>query len=216
MNRAEFIENNLGLVYACANRFRNRGIEFDDLYSAGCIGLIKATDNFDENRGVCFSTYAVPVILGEIKKLFRDSSAVKVSRSIKELSLKIHRTIREFQLVNGYEPSVNQLAEMLDTDPQQIVYALNATVTPTSLTADSENEEKQFDIPISSHEEKITEILALRQIIGQLDSTEKEILRLRFFQNKTQSETGQLLSMSQVQISRKEKKILEKLRKNLQ
>ncbi len=216
MNRAEFIENNLGLVYACANRFRNRGIEFDDLYSAGCIGLIKATDNFDENRGVCFSTYAVPVILGEIKKLFRDSSAVKVSRSIKELSLKIHRTIREFQLVNGYEPSVNQLAEMLDTDPQQIVYALNATVMPTSLTADSENEEKQFDIPISSHEEKITEILALRQIIGQLDSTEKEILRLRFFQNKTQSETGQLLSMSQVQISRKEKKILEKLRKNLQ
>ena len=143
-------------------------------------------------------------------------SMVKVSRSIKELSLKVHRTIREFQLVNGFEPSVSQLAEILHTEPQQITEALNATVTPASLTADSENDEKQSDIPVSSHEEKITEILALRQIICQLDNLDREIIRLRFFQNKTQSETGHLLSLSQVQISRKEKKILEKLRKNLQ
>ncbi len=212
MNRNEFIEQNLGLVYACANRFRNRGIEFDDLYSAGCIGLVKATDNFDESRGVCFSTYAVPVILGEIKKIFRDGSSIKVSRSMKELSLKIHRTVREFQLVNGYEPSVSQLSEMLCVDTQQIVQSLNATLPPTSLTADNDNEEKQFDIPISSHEEKITELLTLRQIVTQLDDDERMLIRLRFFQNKTQAETGKRLSMSQVQVSRKEKKILEKLR----
>ncbi len=212
MNRNEFIEQNLGLVYACANRFRNRGIEFDDLYSAGCIGLVKATDNFDESRGVCFSTYAVPVILGEIKKLFRDGSSIKVSRSMKELSLKIHRTVREFQLVNGYEPSVSQLSEMLCVDIQQIVQSLNATLPPTSLTADNDNDEKQFDIPVSSHEEKITELLTLRQIVTQLDDDEKMLIRLRFFQNKTQAETGKILSMSQVQVSRKEKKILEKLR----
>ncbi len=211
-DRNEFIEQNLGLVYACANRFRNRGIEFDDLYSAGCIGLIKATDNFDESRGVCFSTYAVPVILGEIKKLFRDGSSIKVSRSMKELALKIHRTVREFQLVNGYEPSVSQLSEMLCVDTQQIVQSLNATLPPTSLTADSDNDEKQFDIPISSHEEKITELLTLRQIVTQLDDDEKMLIRLRFFENKTQTETGKILSMSQVQISRKEKKVLEKLR----
>ena len=90
-NRDEFIENNLGLVHACANRFRGRGIEYDDLYAAGCMGLVKAYDAFDEGRGVQFSTYAVPVILGEIKKLFRDGGAVKVSRSVKELSLKIAR-----------------------------------------------------------------------------------------------------------------------------
>ncbi|MBQ7522721.1 MAG: sigma-70 family RNA polymerase sigma factor [Clostridia bacterium] len=212
MNRNEFIEQNLGLVYACANRFRNRGIEFDDLYSAGCIGLVKATDNFDESRGVCFSTYAVPVILGEIKKIFRDGSSIKVSRSMKELALKIHRTVREFQLVNGYEPSVSQLSEMLCVDTQQIVQSLNATLPPTSLTADNDNDEKQFDIPVSSHEEKITELLTLRQIVTQLDDDEKMLIRLRFFQNKTQTETGKILSMSQVQVSRKEKKILEKLR----
>ena len=215
MNREEFIQNNLGLVYACANRFRNKGIEFDDLYSAGCIGLIKATDNFDSERGVCFSTYAVPVILGEIKKLFRDNSVVKVSRSLKEFSMKINRVIKEFQTQNGYEPSVSQIAEILHTDPQQIAETLNATVTPLSLTDDGEQSGRQTDIPVSSHEEKLTEIMALRQIIHQLDDTERQIILLRFFQNKTQSETGMVLHMSQVQISRKEKKILEKMRKNL-
>lgn len=111
--RSTFIEQNLGLVHSCAGRFRGRGIEYDDLYSAGCMGLVKAYDGFDESRGVCFSTYAVPVILGEIKKLFRDGGTVKVSRSLKELSLRINAAREHHSKLCGAEPTLSQLAEEL-------------------------------------------------------------------------------------------------------
>lgn len=215
MNRNEFIENNLGLVHSCAVRFKGKGIEYDDLYSAGCVGLVKAVDNFEVERGLCFSTYAVPVILGEIRRLFRDGGTVKVSRGLKELSMKINRVIKEFQDKNGYEPTVNQLAEIMQLEPNQIAEAINASSQPLSLTCDNDDGEKQLDIPIQPPEEKLTELMALRQIIGELDFVDREIITLRFFKNKTQSETGKILNMSQVQISRKEKKILEKMREKL-
>lgn len=215
MERNEFIENNLGLVHSCAGRFKGKGIEYDDLYSAGCVGLVKAVDNFEVERGLCFSTYAVPVILGEIRRLFRDGGTVKVSRSLKELSMKINRVTKEFQDKNGYEPTVNQIAEIMQLEPDQIAEAINASAQPLSLTYDNEDGEKQIDIPIQPPEEKLTELMALRQIIGELDLTDREIITLRFFKNKTQSETGRLLNMSQVQVSRKEKKILEKMREKL-
>ncbi len=216
MNRDEFIENNLGLVHSCAIRFKGKGIEYDDLYSAGCVGLVKAVDNFEVERGLCFSTYAVPVILGEIRRLFRDGGTVKVSRGLKELSMKINRVIKDFQDKNGYEPTVNQLAEIMQLEPTQIAEAINASSQPLSLTYDNDDGEKQIDIPIQPPEEKLTEIMALRQIIGELDMSDREIITLRFFKNKTQSETGKLLNMSQVQISRKEKKILEIMRTKLE
>ncbi len=216
MCRDEFIESNLGLVHACATRFKGKGIEYDDLYSAGCVGLIKATDHFDPERGLCFSTYAVPVILGEIRRLFRDGGTVKVSRGLKELSLKINRTIKDFRDKNGFEPTILQIAEIMNLEPHQIAEAINAGTQPLSLTADNESDEKQIDIPIAPPEEKLTELMALRQIITELDETEQQIIILRFFKNKTQSETGKILNMSQVQISRKEKKILEKMRDKLQ
>lgn len=215
MNRNEFIENNLGLVHSCAVRFKGKGIEYDDLYSAGCVGLVKAVDNFEVERGLCFSTYAVPVILGEIRRLFRDGGTVKVSRGLKELSMKINRVIKDFQDKNGYEPTVNQIAEIMQLEPNQIAEAINASSQPLSLTYDNDDGEKQIDIPIQPPEEKLTELMALRQIIGELDFTDREIITLRFFKNKTQSETGKILNMSQVQISRKEKKILEKMREKL-
>ena len=215
MNRNEFIENNLGLVHSCAVRFKGKGIEYDDLYSAGCVGLVKAVDNFEVERGLCFSTYAVPVILGEIRRLFRDGGTVKVSRGLKELSMKINRVIKDFQDKNGYEPTVNQLAEIMQLEPNQIAEAINASSQPLSLTYDNDDGEKQIDIPIQPPEEKLTELMALRQIIGELDFIDKEIITLRFFKNKTQSETGKILNMSQVQISRKEKRILEKMREKL-
>ena len=176
MNRDKFIEENLGLVHSCAKRFKGKGIEYDDLYSAGCIGLIKAADNFDFDRGYCFSTYAVPVILGEIRRLFRDGGAVKVSRSVRELSLKINRTIREFEEKNGYEPSVMQISEITGTEPQQIAEAINAAAYPVSLTFDSDEGEKQIDIPVAGPEDKMTELMALRQIILNLNAEEREIL----------------------------------------
>lgn len=215
MERNEFIENNLGLVHSCAVRFKGKGIEYDDLYSAGCVGLIKAVDNFDTERGLCFSTYAVPVILGEIRRLFRDGGTVKVSRSIKELSMKINRVAKEFQDKKGFEPTVNQLAEIMELEPSQIAQAINAASQPLSLTYDNDSGEKQLDIPIQPPEEKLTELMALRQIIGELDFTDRQIITLRFFKNQTQSQTGRQLNMSQVQVSRKEKKILEKMREKL-
>lgn len=216
MNRDEFIEKNLGLVHSCAIRFKGKGIEYDDLYSAGCVGLVKAVDNFEAERGLCFSTYAVPVILGEIRRLFRDGGTVKVSRGLKELSMKINRVIKDFQDKNGYEPTVKQIAEIMQLEPNQIAEAINASSQPISLTYDNDDGEKQIDIPIQPPEERLTEIMALRQIIGELDISDRELITLRFFKNKTQSETGRLLNMSQVQISRKEKKILEKMRVKLE
>ena len=156
--RAEFIEENLGLVHACAGRFRGRGMEYDDLYAAGCVGLIKAYDGFDESRGLCFSTYAVPVILGEIKKLFRDGGAVKVSRSLKELGMKAgvlrERFLKEF----GREPSLGEMAQRLDVSKEQLAQAVNASLPTVSLTPVSDDEGgKEFDIPEESCEEHLTD-----------------------------------------------------------
>ena len=132
--REEFIQNNLGLVHSCAGRFRGRGIEYEELYAAGCLGLVKACEGFDPSRGLCFSTYAVPVILGEIKKLFRDGGTVKVSRSLKELGLKINAERERCLKRTGVEPGVNELAETLDTTPEQVALAIRASMPVLSLT----------------------------------------------------------------------------------
>lgn len=131
--RTEFIENNLGLVHSCAKRFRGRGIECDDLYSAGCMGLVKAYDGFDVSHGLCFSTYAVPVIFGEIKKLFRDGGTVKVSRSVKELGLKISAVREKYVKDTGNEPTVSQLAEILQVTKEQAADAINACMQAPAL-----------------------------------------------------------------------------------
>lgn len=132
--REAFITQNLGLVHACAGRFRGRGMEYDDLYSAGCVGLIKAYDNFDESRGVCFSTYAVPVILGEIKKLFRDGGTVKVSRSLKELGMRVQAAREHTMKLCGAEPTLQQLAEQLDEPIENVALAIQAAQPAMSLT----------------------------------------------------------------------------------
>lgn len=137
--RDRFVEQNLGLVHSCANRFRGKGIEYDDLYAAGCMGLVKAFDAFDDQRGVRFSTYAVPVILGEIRRLFRDGGSVKVSRSLKELSVKVARERERFLLKNGKEPTVSEIAEELMIDPDDVAEAISAG-TPTISLTESEEE----------------------------------------------------------------------------
>ncbi len=211
----EKVSQNLGLVYACVKRFVGKGIEYDDLYGAGCLGLVKAVNKFDEGRGFQFSTYAVPVILGEIKKLFRDGGSVKVSRSLKELSLKINKVTNQFLQENKKEPTINQLATILEVPCEKVVQALNATHIPLSLSDYDEEDNGQIDIPVETYEEKLTELLSLKQIITQLDEEEKALIELRFFKNKTQTQTAEILNTTQVQISRKEKKILLKMRSKL-
>lgn len=214
--REEFIQNNLGLVHACAGRFRGRGIEYDDLYSAGCMGLVKAYDGFDEGRGVQFSTYAVPVILGEIKKLFRDGGTVKVSRSLKELGLKVN-ALRENIIKNtGAEPTVNQLAETLGERPEQVALAIRAGQPAISLTpaADAEDS-RQLDIPVDSPEEDLADRIGLEEVLSGLPPQDRTLIYLRFFSGKTQSETARVLGTTQVQISRRERKILKEMRELL-
>lgn len=208
------VEKNLGLVHACANRFRGRGAEYDDLFQAGCVGLIKAADNFDESRGFSFSTYAVPVILGEIKRLFRDGGSVKVGRAIKEKSRNALKKREEIALSLGREPTVGELAESLGIDSTEAAMLLNASMPPVSLTC-SEDGEKSLDIPVDSPENELSDSLALRQVLQSLDERDRKMIELRYYGGLTQSKTGRRLGMTQVQVSRREKAVLEIIREKL-
>ena len=213
--RSAFIEQNLGLVHACAGRFRGRGMEYDDLYSAGCMGLVKAYDGFDAERGVCFSTYAVPVILGEIKKLFRDGGTVKVSRSIKELGLRVNAAREHHRKLCGTDPTLSQLAQELGESVENITLALQAAQPALSLTPEGEGSDRQIDIPVDSPEEELADRIGLAEVLEHLPPEDQKLIRLRFYANYTQSETAKLLHTTQVQISRRERKILRRMREKL-
>ena len=214
--REAFITQNLGLVHACAGRFRGRGMEYDDLYSAGCVGLIKAYDNFDESRGVCFSTYAVPVILGEIKKLFRDGGTVKVSRSLKELGMRVQAAREHTMKLCGAEPTLQQLSEQLDEPIENVALAIQAAQPAMSLTPEgSEDGDRQLDIPVESPEEELADKIGLAEVLGTLPEEDQRLIRLRFYANRTQSETAKILHTTQVQISRRERKLLKLMRAKL-
>ena len=213
--REEFIKNNMGLVHSCAKRFKGKGIEYEEMFAAGCVGLVKAYDAFDHSRGVQFSTYAVPVILGEIKKLFRDGGMLKVTRSIKELSLKVSYTREILQKQLGQEPTVKEIADYLGVSSEDVAQAITVSTPPMSLTAIFEEEDSncEFDIPVDSDEENMANMMGLKYAVSDLEKEEKQIIYLRFFQNKTQSVTAQMLGKTQVQISRQERKIIQKMRK---
>ncbi|MBQ8727468.1 MAG: sigma-70 family RNA polymerase sigma factor [Oscillospiraceae bacterium] len=212
---AAFIEQNLGLVHLCANRFRGKGIEYEDMYSAGCIGLLKAAKAFDESRGVKFSTYAVPVILGEIKRLFRDGGTIKVSRGLKELSLKTVRLREKIIKETGKDPTVSELAEKLSTTPEMISEALCVSTPPVSLTAYYDDNHSEVDIPVPSPDEEIGDFISLSQVMSELPSEDRKLIYMRYFENKTQSDTAKTLGMTQVQVSRREKKLLGQMREVL-
>ncbi|WP_303826366.1 sigma-70 family RNA polymerase sigma factor [Ruminococcus flavefaciens] len=207
-------EENLGLVHLCANRFRGRGIEYDDLYSAGCIGLLKAVKAFDCGRGVKFSTYAVPVILGEIKRLFRDGGAIRVSRSLKELSMRLQRLCEDFRQREMREPTIAELSQLSGESEADVSEALCVSQPLLSLTS-GDDDEGQTDIPTESPDESITDLLALRQIMAQLEANDRALLELRYFKGLTQSKTARALGMTQVQVSRREKKLLTYMREEL-
>ncbi|MDE6595998.1 MAG: sigma-70 family RNA polymerase sigma factor [Oscillospiraceae bacterium] len=211
-----FVEDNLGLVHLCANRFRGRGIEYDDLYGAGCVGLVKAASAFDTERGVKFSTYAVPVILGEIKRLFRDGGMIKVSRSVRELGMKLTRTREQFTLLHGREPTVSELAELTNSDPEDVAEALEVNIPPVSLTSSSDDDEgAQIDVSVPAPDSELVDILSLRQALSALDEEDRKLLYLRYFKDMTRTKTAETLGMTQVQVSRREKKLLMKLRGKL-
>lgn len=211
-NRDDFIADNLALVHSLCTRFRGRGVEYDDLYQAGCIGLIKAVDGFDSSRGLQFSTYAVPVILGEVRRIFRDGGAVKVSRSLKELQLKVARAQPKLEATLSRAPTVSELAEHLGVTAEEITEAATAAQPTLSLTYSGENGDEQIDIPVCDGSEGLENKILIDSALEQLDETERRIIEMRYYDYLTQSETAKRLCMTQVQISRAEKKILHKLR----
>lgn len=214
--QTQIVEKNLGLVHASARHFSGKGIEYDDLYQAGCMGLVKAVAGFDVTRGVQFSTYAVPVIMGEMRRMFRDDGPIKVSRSLKELSLKATRARQKLSARLCREPTLNELAAELQIEPAEAAQALEAAAAPLSLTSSREDEDNgQTDIPVESDEDALIDHLALKDALRTLLPEERLLIILRYFQGKTQTETAEVLHMTQVQVSRKEKKILVRLRKHL-
>lgn len=208
-------EAHLGLVHLCANRFRERGIEYEELYSAGCLGLVKAANAFDPARGVCFSTYAVPVILGEIRRLFRENGAVHVGRRLQELSRRAAREAERLRQANGAEPTVRQVADALGCSEAETAEALCASQPVLSLTADPDDGDTVLDIPVPSPEQHLQEHLALEQVLSLLSEHDRRLIHLRYAENRTQSDTAARLGMTQVQVSRREKKILLFLRAQL-
>lgn len=213
-DRNSIIESNFGLVHACANRFKGRGVEYDDLFQAGCVGLIKAADRFDESKGFSFSTYAVPVILGEIKRIFRDGGAVKIGRTLKEKSRTAQNIREELSIAFGREPTVGEIAEKMKIDSTEAAMLLNVSMPVMSLTGDDENE-NQLDIPVESPENKISDSLALEQVLMSLEEKDRKMIELRYYSGMTQSKTALKLGMTQVQVSRREKAVLEIIRKKL-
>jgi RNA polymerase sporulation-specific sigma factor len=211
--RNKFIEGHFGLVHSCCRRFSGKGIDYDDLFQAGSIGLIKAADGFDEGRNVCFSTYAVPVILGEIKRLFRDGGSVKISRGLKELSLKTSAVREKLQKTLSREPTILEIAKVLEVSEEEVAEALDAARPTLSLSEKSEDGEESgiSDIPVDYNDEIINK-LTVGEIRRALGDKDWRIIGLRFFKGSTQQETANALGMTQVQVSRRERAILKELK----
>lgn len=217
--RETFINGNLRLVLSVIQRFSNRGENPDDLFQVGCIGLIKAIDNFDTTVGVQFSTYAVPMIIGEVRRFLRDEGPIRVSRSLKDIAYKALRAKEQFISENSREPTICELAKAIDVPKEDVVFALDAIADPISLfepvyhdggeaiyVMDQVKDTKNTDA-------NWLESIALNEAMKHLDEREKHILNLRFFCGKTQMEVAEEIGISQAQVSRLEKSALKQMRK---
>ncbi len=213
------VEKNVGLVWSIVKRFQNRGYEIDDLFQIGSIGLIKAINKFDASYDVKFSTYAVPMIIGEIKRFIRDDGIIKVSRSLKEIASRARITKEIISKELGREPSVNEIAQRMNVTPEDLVLAMEAGCTPESLystVGEGDNSPilliDRINADNNSSEIDLIDKIAIRQILDSLDTRERQIIILRYFKEKTQVQIAKLLGISQVQVSRIEKKILKDIK----
>lgn len=218
----KLIEDNQGLIWSIVKRFTGRNYETDDLYQIGCMGFIKAIKRFNTDFDVQISTYAVPYILGEIKKYIRDDGIIKVSRSVKELGIRIKQLQNEYIKKNKEEMTIKQISEQLKVDKEEIIFAMEAQRPVESIYQEEKSDENNkreliSKIPIQENQEtKIVNNMTLNQIIKELNARERQIILLRFYKEKTQTEIGKMLGISQVQVSRIEKSVLEKMKQKLE
>lgn len=219
--RQSMIEGNLRLVLSVVQRFSQRGENMDDLFQVGCIGLIKAIDNFNTDLDVRFSTYGVPMIVGEIRRYLRDNSTMRVSRAMRDTAYKVLQAKEAYMAEHQREPTVDEIARMLELKREEVVFALDAIVDPVSLYepvySDSGDTICVMDQVRDSKntDENWLEQIALREAIAKLSDREKRILSLRFFQGKTQMEVSTEVGISQAQVSRLEKNALRQIKKDL-
>ncbi len=213
--KATLLEHNSPLIKSILRRYRNKGVEYDDLYQLGCIGLLKAIKNFSAEFGVKFSTYAVPMIMGEIKRYLRDDGYIKVSRSTKTLACKISYFVDGIKNSEGRSPTIEEIAENFGIEPQEVVFTMDSSKQPVSIYDKGDDDQGQalFEKLTDGDETDATiDRMIIKESIKKLDERERKIIIMRYYKDKTQSEVAKELSVSQVQISRLETKIIEKLR----
>ena len=211
---------NNNLIKSIVRRYLNKGVEYDDLYQLASMGLLKAISGFDESFGVRFSTYAVPMIAGEIKRFMRDDGSIKVSRAIKSLAKRINIFIEEYSVVHGEQPTVKAISEEFEIPESEVVFTLGSTHMPVSIYSQGEYKDKKTQelldkLTVEDRQEDIVESLQLKTAIEGLPEREKKVIMLRYFRDMTQSEVASMLGVSQVQVSRIENKIIEAFRKEL-
>ena len=219
--RETLIEENLGLIHHVVKRFLGRGVEAEDLFQIGAVGLVKAVDRFDLSFGVRFSTYAVPMIAGEIKRFLRDDRMIKVSRSLKELAVKAARLREQLLMERGEEPGVDELARRLKVEPEELVQAMDSSIEVESLQkvicqGSSEGVSLMERVEQGHDEqEELLRRMLLEELLSSLEPRERRLIVLRFFYDRTQTQVAMELGMSQVQVSRLEKKILSALKEKM-
>lgn len=215
--KAELLQNNIPLIKSIVRRYQNKQIEYEDLLQLGTLGFIKAVNNFDASFGVRFSTYAVPMIAGEIKRYIRDNGAIKVSRSLKAQNQVINVFIEEYRQKNSRDPSVKEISDYMKIEESDIVFIMDSARYPVSIHAEKDEDGLSLEDKLCSKENQddYIEKVVLREAIDSFDERDKKIIFLRYYRDKTQSEIAKELGVSQVQVSRLEAKILDRLKKEL-
>ena len=218
--KTQLIEENSPLIKSVIKRFKDKGVEYDDLYQIGCIGFLKAIKNFDSSFGVKFSTYVVPMVIGDIKRFMRDDGAIKVSRALKTLNLQINRYILDFYEKSQRKPTIEELAKHFQVEEQDIIMAMDSAKMPISIYSPLEDDAESSSIidriePQEDVNQKMIDDIALKEVVKKLDERDRKIIILRYYYDKTQSEIAKELKISQVQVSRLESKILDNLKAKL-
>jgi RNA polymerase sporulation-specific sigma factor len=219
--RERLIIDNAGLVWSVVRKFTGRGYEPDDLFQIGAIGLLKCIDKFDPSFGVRFSTYAIPMIMGEIRRFIRDDGLIKVARPLKEMAVKAKYKQEALRVQHGRDPSIAELAVALDADVEELVLAMETSLDVESLDSlvyrNDGNPVPLIDKiePAANETDSVTDLILLKEMIGQLDQKERQVIVMRYFQDKTQSEVARIIGVSQVQVSRIEKRALGYMRRKM-
>lgn len=219
--KEKLLQNNVLLIKSIIKRFKNKGVDYDDLYQLGCVGFLKAIKNFDEKFGVVFSTYAVPMIIGEVKRFLRDDGTIKVSRMIKSQAILINRYIQSRNAENGETPTLDEISVALNMEREDVVLALDSAKMPLSLsgTIDDGSDDKKVELvdklPSNEREDDMVDKILLRSMIEKLPERERKVIIMRYYRDNTQSEIAEALGVSQVQISRIENKIIKQFKSQI-